>query len=137
MNIKEKWILDTTKTWFKFLLKTWKFIPFFNLLIRSFICQIVKMIIVELELLQAVWNGVLFNSQNSYDDQRKIFISHCINYSKIFRSMLNLRKHKIYVITLLEGLKFFREEKENLDKKWTKLNRKMITMNSPNEMSFE
>ena len=51
--------------------------------------------------------------------------------------MLNLRKREIYVITLLEGLKFFREEKENLDKKWTKLNRKMITMNSPNEMSFE
>lgn len=51
--------------------------------------------------------------------------------------MLNLRKHGIYVTTLLEGLKFFREEKENLDKKWTKLNRKMVTMNSPNEMSFE
>lgn len=31
--------------------------------------------------------------------------------------MLNLRKNETYVITLLEGLKFLREEMECLDKK--------------------
>lgn len=30
--------------------------------------------------------------------------------------MLNLRKNETYIITLLEGLKFLREEKECLDK---------------------
>ena len=30
--------------------------------------------------------------------------------------MLNLRKNETYIITLLEGLKFLKEEKECLDK---------------------
>ena len=61
--------------------------------------------------------GVLLNPQKCYQEQRDFFISHCINFSKVFKSMLNLRKNETYVITLLEGLKFLREEMECLDKK--------------------
>ena len=41
------------------------------------------------------------------------------------------------MITLLEGLKFFREEKENLGKKVDKVKQENGTMKSPNKMIFE
>ena len=61
--------------------------------------------------------GVLFNPEKSCDEQKTFFISHYINFAKVFKSMSNLRKNEDYVLTLLEGLKFLRDENKSLDKK--------------------
>ena len=63
------------------------------------------------------FKGVLHNSENSYDDQKTFFISHCINFAKVFKSMSNLKKNEDYVLTLLAGLKFLREENKSLSNK--------------------
>ena len=63
-------------------------------------------------------NGVLHNSENSNDDQKTFFISHYINFAKVFKSMSNLKKkHEDYVLTLLAGLKLLREENKSLRNK--------------------
>ena len=36
--------------------------------------------------------GVLYNPENRYDNQRKLFMYHCINFAKVFKSMTNLKK---------------------------------------------
>ena len=53
---------------------------------------------------------VLGDLQKTYDEQKACFISHCGNFAKVFKSMYNLRQNEPYVLNLLDGLKFLREE---------------------------
>ena len=61
--------------------------------------------------------GVLHNPENSCDDQKTSFISHYINFAKVFNPMSNLKKNEDYVLTLLAGLKFLGEENKSLSEK--------------------
>ena len=45
--------------------------------------------------------GVLLDPDKSYDEQRLFFIFHCINFTKLLKSMSNLKKNEDYVLTLL------------------------------------
>ena len=52
--------------------------------------------------------------------------------------MLNLRKNKTYIITLLEGLKFLKKKRSVWTNNWRKLSlNKKMTIKFANEMSFE
>ena len=62
---------------------------------------------------------VLFNPDKTYEEQRSFFFSHCANFLKVFKSMINLKKNKDYVLTLLEGLKCLNEENKSLTEKLT------------------
>ena len=61
--------------------------------------------------------GVLLNPEKSYEDKRSFFTSHSINYTNVFRSMSNLKKNEEYAITLLEGLKYLRDNNKSIGKK--------------------
>lgn len=71
----------------------------------------------EIGIFVGCLKAVLHDPKESYDEQRNFFVLHCINFSKVVKSMLNLRRNETYVITLLEGLKYLREGKECLDKR--------------------
>ena len=68
--------------------------------------------------------GVLFDPEKSDNEQREFFVSHCINFSRVFKSMSNLRKNENYILTLLEGLKLLREDKKRLDKELGEIKKK-------------
>lgn len=59
---------------------------------------------------------VLADPLKTYDERKGFFISHCGNFAKVFKSMYNLRQNESYVLNLLGGLKFLREEKEHRDR---------------------
>ena len=74
---------------------------------------------VTLEIFVGCLKSVLFKPDKTYEEQRSFFLSHCANFLKVFRSMINLKKNEDYVLTLLEGLKFLREENNSLTEKLT------------------
>ena len=59
---------------------------------------------------------VLADPLKTYDEQKEFFISHCDHFAKVFKSMYNFRQNEFYVVNLLCGLKFLREEKERHDR---------------------
>ena len=61
--------------------------------------------------------GVLLNPEKSYGDKRSFLTSHSINYANVFRSMSNLKKNEEYAITLLEGLKYLRDNNKPIGEK--------------------
>ena len=65
--------------------------------------------------------GVLFEPEKGYDEVKDLFISHCTNFARVFKSMSNSREYERYAITLFEDLKFLREEKKHLDKELGKI----------------
>lgn len=69
------------------------------------------------ETFEKLLEEVLLNLKNSYDTQRNFFIALCLEYPNVFCSMFNLRNNKEYVLILLEGLKFIRDncDKANLE----------------------
>ena len=54
---------------------------------------------------------VLLNPNNSYDALRNFFVSHCLNYPKVFGYRINLKNNEQYVIKLLKGLRYLREDR--------------------------
>ena len=78
----------------------------------------------EIEIFVRSLKVVLVDPKKGYNEQRKFFVSHCINFSRVFKSMSNLRKNENFVFTLLEGLKFWREVKKCLDKELEEIKKK-------------
>ena len=70
----------------------------------------------EMGISVGVLGLVLADPLKTYDERKGFFISHCGNFAKVFKSTYNLRQNESYVLNLLGGLKFLREEKEHRDR---------------------
>ena len=102
-----------------FPLKIRRYIDFISLLIRSIACQTVEKRDVTLEFLWGALRVFCLIQTKRMKSKDHFFFSHCANFLKVFRPMINLKKNKDYVLTLLEGLKCLNEENKSLTEKLT------------------